>query len=69
MQIPGFIDEAAALPASLGAGFIRDRRGRRRRFYVSATLTVIAAIMLAFAKDKKIRPIETLTVEKLNPDL
>jgi len=52
-----------ALPASLGAGFIWDHWGASAPFHVSAALTMVAAIMLSFVKEKKPQPIAMQSLE------
>jgi predicted MFS family arabinose efflux permease len=43
----------AALPASLVAGLLWDKTGRRVPFYVSLGLTAVAALLLLFVKEKR----------------
>jgi MFS family permease len=42
----------AAFPASLLAGFLWDRAGRRTPFFVSLGLTAVAALLLLFVKER-----------------
>jgi MFS family permease len=43
----------AALPASLLAGFLWDKAGRRAPFFVSLGLTAVAAVLLLFVKETR----------------
>ena len=57
-----------ALPASLGAGFVWDHWGPVAPFYVSAALTVLAALMLVFVRERKIsKPLEVKSGEVAKP--
>jgi len=57
-----------ALPASLAAGYVWDHWGKVTPFYVSAALTILAAIMLVFVKEKKIsKPLDVKSHEISNP--
>ncbi|HOW86204.1 MAG TPA: MFS transporter [Candidatus Aminicenantes bacterium] len=44
-----------AFPASMAAGFLWDKAGRRAPFLLSMGLTAIAALLLVFVKDKRRR--------------
>jgi MFS family permease len=46
-----------ALPASVLAGFLWDKAGRRVPFYLSLGLTGVAALLLLFVKEKRSSPL------------